>query len=115
MSLERLRSLPAELVRRTQDGPADKFGSNAWQDADPVDILIHLEPLSSDEARETPAGIIRFRAYLAGDVGIGLHDRITTAYGWEGEVAGPPLVYWHPRRKAISHIVVELTDVTGGA
>jgi hypothetical protein len=114
VSLAGLLNQAVMVVRRSQTGAPDDYGTPTW-DMEIVETVCHVQPVAADEMVERPAGRITYRAWFPAGTVIGEHDRIVLASGLEAEVAGPALRWHNPRRRDESHIVVDLVHVTDEA
>lgn len=120
MTIKRLLRQQAQLINRTQDGPADIYGDPTWTetiiDLNPIDPAspggVHVQPLTSEELTEIPDGRIRWRAWLPLGVTPAATSRLVLATGLEGEIVGPPRLWVNPRTNTAHHQEVDLAEVS---
>lgn len=110
MSLAGLLNQEVQILRRTQTGDPDEYGTPTWETTT-TETVCHVQPLSTEEMAARPSARVRYRGYFPAGTEIGHADRIVLATGQEAEVIGQPLRWYNPRRQVESHLVVDLADV----
>ena len=112
MSVSSLIRQPCVITIRTQTGPPDEFGTPTWQETDTPSV-IHVQPVSSEEVEDRPAGRFTHRGYLKVDADVPHSSKITLVSGQSWEVDGPPQVWHNPRTGRDEYQVVDLIGFTG--
>jgi hypothetical protein len=111
VSLERLLKLDAVIVRRSQTGTLDEYGTPTWEQSE-TPVRCQVLPRSGEEIEDRPAGKVTHRGFLPGDVTVGHQDRLVLSTGQGWEIDGPPLRWSNPRTGKVSHIEVDLVEVS---
>lgn len=94
--IESLINQPCVITDRSQTGPPDAFGTPTWVEED-TDDLIHVQPVSSEEVEDRPAGKLTHRGFLRPTSVVRHTNKIGLVGGQSWEVDGPARIWTHPR------------------
>jgi hypothetical protein len=108
IALDHLLTVEATLERRSQDGPADRYGTPGWQTTSET-IRCFVWPATGDELAARPAGTLTHKAVIAPDVTVDARARLIID-GGAYEIVAPPGVWWHPDGAAFQTLDLLLLD-----
>lgn len=111
MTVTALMRQEALVVRRTQTGPDDAYGTPTWEETTTA-VLCHIQPGRSGEVADRPAGRVDYTGWFPPETNIGTSDRLVMATGLELEVAGPARQWTNPRTLDVAYLAVDLTHIT---
>lgn len=111
MAVAQLLNQSAVIIHRAQTGEEDKYGTPTWTETE-TEVSCHVQPVSSDEVEDRPAGRFTHRGFLLPGTLIGHADQLflETGQGWE--VDGPAREWLNPRTGVVSHLEVDLVGYT---
>jgi hypothetical protein len=99
------------VTARSQTGPPDTYGTPTWVEVEASD-LVHVQPVSSDEVEDRPAGKLTHRGFFRPLSAVGHADRVTLASGQSWEVDGPARLWTNPRTLVDVYQEVDLVGYT---
>lgn len=111
-TISHLLTEEAQITLRTRTGAADDFGTPTLTEADPVEESWHFQPAQSEEFQGPSEGQVTWVGYGPANSVVDTGAKIITAVGREFEVVGPPRPWTNPRTVTVSHVVVNLVEVT---
>jgi hypothetical protein len=107
MIAERLMTQAASLAARTQDGPADEYGSPTWRTTlTAITPGVLFQPRTSEELAAV-AGLTQWQGFLPSGLVVDTADGVLMGDGRWFELSGPPRPHTNPRTGVVSHIEVD--------